>query len=72
MIDLFRQPYTDRLHIVERHRLVDHAEPKTPWLAATKENRRAAGPYNPNYSDKYLRVDFTIETPALSRPPGPQ
>jgi len=27
----------------------------------TKENRRAAGPYNPSYKDKYLQVHFTIE-----------
>jgi hypothetical protein len=24
------------------------------------ENRRAGGPYKPNYEDKYLRVDFTF------------
>ena len=27
----------------------------------TKENWRAGGPYDPDYKDKYLRVDFTIE-----------
>ena len=35
----------------------------------TKENRRAAGPYNPNYADKYLRVDFTIEDPGTFTTP---
>jgi hypothetical protein len=35
----------------------------------TKENRRAGGPYNPNYNDKYLRVDFTIEDPGTFTTP---
>jgi hypothetical protein len=26
-----------------------------------KENWRPGGAYNPNYKDKYLQVDFTIE-----------
>jgi hypothetical protein len=26
-----------------------------------KENWRPGGPVNPNYKDKYLQVDFTIE-----------
>jgi hypothetical protein len=69
MIDLFGTPYTEKLHVVERHRLVDYAEAKDAMARGTKENRRAAGPYNPNYADKYLRVDFTIEDPGTFTTP---
>ena len=69
MIDLFGTPYTDKLHIVERHRLVDYADAKDAMARGTKENRRAGGPYNPDYKDKYLQVQFTIEdTGAFTTP----
>ena len=61
MIDLFGTPYTDKLHVVERYRLVDHEDAKDAMQRGIKENRRAAGPYDPNYKDKYLQVLFTIE-----------
>ena len=61
MVDLFGTPYTDKLHVVERYRLVDHAEAKDAMARGMKENRRATGPYDPNYKDKYLQVLFTIE-----------
>jgi hypothetical protein len=61
MIDLFGTPYTENLHVVERYRLVDYAEAKDAMQRGTKENRRAGGPYDPNYNDKYLQVHFTIE-----------
>src|SRR5947209_3617660 len=52
MIDLFGTPYTDKLHVVERYRLVDYAEAKDAMARGMKENRRGGGPYNPNYADK--------------------
>src|SRR5260221_866879 len=61
MIDLFGTPYTEKLHVVERYRLVDYEDAKDAMQRGTKENRRGGGPYNPDYTDKYLRVDFTIE-----------
>jgi hypothetical protein len=61
MIDLFGTPYTEKLHVVERYRLVDYADAKDAMQRGAKENRRAAGPYDPNYNDKYLQVLFTIE-----------
>src|SRR5215469_272628 len=61
MIDLFGTPFTDKLHVVERYRLVDLADAKDALARGMKENRRAGGPYNPNYDDKYLQVLFTIE-----------
>lgn len=62
MIDLFGTPYTEKLHVVERYRLVDREGAKDALERGAKENRRAsAEPVFPNYSDKYLRVDFLIE-----------
>src|SRR5882672_4472458 len=61
MIDLFGTPYTEKLHVLERYRLVDYEDAKGAMQRGTKENRRAGGPYNPNYEDKYLQVHFTIE-----------
>ena len=61
MIDLFGTPYTEKLHVVERYQLSDHAAVKDAIARGAKENWRPAGPVNPNYADKYLRVDFNIE-----------
>ena len=61
MIDLFGTPFTEKLHVVERYRLVDHEDAKDAMGRGAKENRRAGGPYDPNYKDKYLQVLFTIE-----------
>jgi hypothetical protein len=69
MIDLFGTPYTEKLHVVERYRLVDYADAKDAMQRGMKENRRGGGPYNPNYEDKYLQVQFTIEDPGTFTTP---
>jgi hypothetical protein len=61
MIDLFGTPYTDKLHVVERYRLLDREEVKGDIERGAKENWRPAGPMNPNYNDKYLQIHFTID-----------
>src|SRR5882762_710313 len=61
MIDLFGTPYTEKLHVVERYRLVDHEAAKGTLERAAKELWRPGGPFAPNYADKYLQVDFMIE-----------
>ena len=61
MVDLFGTPYTDKLHVVERYRLLDHEAVKDGLARAAKENWRPAGPVNPDYKDKFLQVHFTIE-----------
>ena len=61
MIDLFGTPYTDKLHVVERYRLLDHEAVKGDLERGAKENWRPGGPVNPDYKDKYLQVHFTIE-----------
>jgi hypothetical protein len=61
MVDLFGTPYTEKLHVVERYRLLDYEAVKGDLARAAKENWRPAGPINPEYKDKYLQVHFTIE-----------
>jgi hypothetical protein len=61
MIDLFGTPYTEKLHVVERYKLLDYEAAKDDLARAAKENWRPAGPVDPNYKDKYLQVHFTIE-----------
>ena len=61
MIDLFGTPYTDKLHVVERYQLTDFDAVKGDLARDAKENWRPGGPVNPNYKDKYLKVQFTIE-----------
>ena len=54
MIDLFGTPFTEKLHVVERYRLIDYEDAKDAMQRGTKENRRVGGPYDPGYKDKYL------------------
>jgi len=61
MLDLYGTPYTDKLHVVERYRLLDRDAAKGTLERAAKELWRPAGPFAPNYTDKYLQVDFTID-----------
>jgi hypothetical protein len=61
MVDLFGTPYTEKLHVVERYRLLDYEAVKDDLARAAKENWRPAGPINPEYKDKFLQVHFTIE-----------
>ena len=61
MIDLFGTPYTEKLHVVERYRLVDYEAVKGDWNVAPRRIGAPAAPVNPDYKDKYLQVEFTIE-----------
>jgi hypothetical protein len=61
MIDLGGTPDTERLHVVERYRLVDFATAKSELERGTKENWRPAGPPDPNYKDRYLQLNLTVE-----------
>ena len=62
MIDLFGTPYTEKLHVVERYRLLDYDQAKGDLERGAKENWRPAGPVKVNeYKDKYLQVHFMIE-----------
>jgi hypothetical protein len=61
MIDLFGTPYTGKLHLVERYRLLDLDGVRGDLERGLKENWRPGGPANPNYKDKYLKIEFMIE-----------
>src|SRR6202140_4012069 len=61
MIDLYGTPYTEKLHVVERYRLLDYEDAKEGLARAAKELWGPPGPVNPDYADKYLQVHFTIE-----------
>ena len=71
MIDLFGTPYTEKLHVVERYRLVDYDDVKDAMRRGVKENRRAAGPYDPNYRTSTCRSFSRSRMKAHSRRPGP-
>jgi hypothetical protein len=61
MIDLFGTPFTGKLHVTERWRLVDRDAAKGDLERGLKENWRPGGPVDPNYKDKFLKVEFTVE-----------
>ena len=64
MIDLFGTPYSEKLHVVERYRLMDYEEAKDGLARDKKENWRPAGPaaaVNPNYRGKHLQIHVTVE-----------
>jgi hypothetical protein len=61
MIDLFGTPFTDKLHVVERYRLLDYDDAKPAIDRDAKENMRPPVDINRNYRGKYLQVEFTVE-----------
>ena len=64
MIDLFGTPYTDKLRLVERYRLVDYDEAKDGLDRGFKENWAPAGPLaavDRNYRGKHLQIHVTID-----------
>jgi hypothetical protein len=62
MIDLYGTPYTEKLHVVERYRLIDYEEAKDALERDRKENFRPRGDAGCNYTvGKYLQLHFTVE-----------
>jgi hypothetical protein len=61
MIDLYGTPYTEKLHVVERYRLLDYEEAKEGLERDAKENFRPPVDINRNYRGKYLQIQFTVE-----------
>jgi hypothetical protein len=62
MIDSFGTPYTEKLHVVERYRLIDYEAAKEAQERGEKENPRLPGwPVDPNYKGKGLQLQFTVE-----------
>ena len=59
MVDMYGTPFTEKLHVVERYRLIDFEEAKEGLARDSKENWRPAGPAQS--TGKHLQVHFTVE-----------
>jgi hypothetical protein len=61
MIDLYGTPYTEKLHVVERYRLVDYEDAKDGLARDTKENQHPPVGIDRNYRGKHLQLTFTVD-----------
>ena len=63
MLDLYGTPYSDKLHVVERYRLIPYEEAQDGFKRNAGENQRAGGAseLDRNYRGKFLQVFFTVE-----------
>src|SRR5262245_3054970 len=66
MIDRFGTPYSERLHLVERFRLIDIATAKAVMDRNERDNGRidvlgGGGQADPNDTGKALQIAFTVE-----------
>jgi hypothetical protein len=65
MIDLYGTPYSEKLHVVERYRLLDYADANEGLERDAKENRRAQVGIDRNYRGKHLQLQFTVDDPGV-------
>ncbi|HEY6258711.1 MAG TPA: hypothetical protein VIY51_23260 [Xanthobacteraceae bacterium] len=65
MIDLYGTPYTEKLHVVERYRLLDYEDAKEGLERDAKENQRPPQGIDRNYRGKHLQLLFTVEDPGV-------
>jgi hypothetical protein len=63
MIDLYGTPFTKKLHVVERYRLLDYEDAKEGLERDAKENQRPPVGIDRNYRGKHLQLRFTVEDP---------
>jgi hypothetical protein len=63
MQDMYGTPFSDKLHVVERYRLVDYEDAKDAIERNRKENFQASGggDFDPNYRGKVLQLHFTVD-----------
>jgi len=63
MVDMYGTPFTDKLRVVERYRLMDYNDARDAIERNAKENSRAGGgaDYDPNHRGKVLQLHFTVE-----------
>jgi hypothetical protein len=71
MIDLFGTPYSDKLHIVERFKVIPYDQAKDGLDRDAKENFRPGAFINRNYRGNHLQVYMTIEDPGVFTMPWP-
>ena len=64
MVDMFGTPYTEKLRLVERYRMVDYDEAKDGLDRGFKENWQPPGPMaavDRSYRGRHLQIHVTIE-----------
>jgi hypothetical protein len=63
MLDMYGTPFSEKLHVVERYRLLDYDAAKDALDRNAKENSFAAGGwgYDPDSRGKVLQLQFTVE-----------
>src|SRR6202051_4309283 len=61
MIDLYGTPYTEKLHVVERYRLLDYEDAKEGLERDAKENQQPPVGIDRKYRGKHLQIHFTVE-----------
>jgi hypothetical protein len=63
MVDMYGTPHTEKLHVVERYRVLSSEDAKGSIERNAKENWRVPGgtDFNPNYTGKVLQLHFTVE-----------
>jgi hypothetical protein len=61
MIDLYGTPYTEKLHVVERYRLLDYEDAKEGLERDAKENQQPPVGIDRSYRGKHLQIHFTVE-----------
>ena len=65
MLDMYGTPFSEKLHVVERYRLVDYDDAKDEIERNQKENfQPGAGngaEFDPSYRGKVLQLHFTVE-----------
>jgi hypothetical protein len=71
MLDMFGTPFSDRLHVVERYRLIPYLEAKAAIERNARENSHAGGgwDFDPNYRGRCLQLAFTVEDPEVFTEP---
>jgi hypothetical protein len=63
MVDWYGTPFSERLHVVERYRLVDYAQAADAIARNDHENTRSGlgSAFDPKYRGKVLQLQFTVE-----------
>ena len=65
MLDMYGTPFSEKLHVVERYRLVDYEEARDELERNEKENFKAGvgngADFDPEYRGKVLQLHFTVE-----------
>jgi hypothetical protein len=66
MLDMFGTPFSDKLHVVERYRLIDYESARDEIERNAKENMffgtgSGGAVFDPDHRGKFLQLHFTVE-----------